>query len=149
MKNLTFALLTGIVVCLSCGKKGVEPEQKIFENIESCCKKDEICITPVVLNNLIGTLVSHTTDNTGKSTYYNIALDKRPIVADSILPLFKWFGAVLDVCNLPEKLINSDKQRRVRFDCKLFFVPAPTDPNERIPHIGSYPAIVTQIELLD
>jgi hypothetical protein len=146
----------GLLVFFSCKEQTTEPvaepEQKVFENIPSCCGNGENCKTPVVKKNIIGTLKSFTLDLSGEPTYRNITPDEKPVIADSILPFFKWYGSSFDVCNMPEKLKYSTKERRVRLDCIFYewkwFVPInPAGPV--VPQTGGYPTVLTRIELLD
>lgn len=157
MRNkLLIASFVGLVVCFSCKKQTTDPvlpEQKVFENLPSslCCTT---CNTPVSRYNLTGTVVSRNTDNAGKDLYYDIVpdQDQRASIPDSVLPLFKYYGTSFYICNMPDKIVNSNRQRKVRFDCKFFYYrfPAYVDTTGgRFPQSSAYMTQLIRIELID
>ena len=144
MKNLTFALLTGIVVCLSCRKKTTEPEQKVFEINSTCCNPGP-CNTPIAFKNITGKLLLFE----GQLSTDIIVPDSLFKITDEQLPLFKYWGAGLYICNMPQQILNSTRQRSVKFDGKFIYLDIPTNTGGQIPQTSGYPVEITRIELLD
>lgn len=154
MKSKLFlASFVGLVICFSCKKQTIEPvtepEQKVFENLPSCCKKGDICNYPIELKNLTGKLYAGFVDNNGKLIYLTIFPDIRPLVSDSILPLFSVYSDAFNICNMPEKLINSNTAHKVKFDCKFFYWDVKRNPDGTVPQRTGYPTELTRIEILD
>ena len=146
MKNLTFALLTGIVVCLSCGKKGTELEQKVFETNSTCCNPGP-CNTPIAFKNITGKLKL---SFEGDHLYTDIIVpDSLFKITDKQLPLFRYWGAQFYICNMPQQILNSTRQRSVKFDGKFIYLDIPTNTGGQIPQTSGYPVEITRIELLD
>ena len=151
MRNkLLIASFVGLVICFSCKKQTTDPvvpEQKVFENLTSCCST---CNAPVSRYNLTGKVVSYFSSS-GRAIYLNITpdQDQRSSVPDSVLPLFKYYGGFLSICNMPDKIINSSRERRVKFDCKFFYFPIPTNTNGQIPQTDGYVTELMRIELID
>jgi hypothetical protein len=151
MKNkLILVLFMGILICFSCKKQIEEPviEQKVFENLSLCCKPDT-CNFPVTLINQTGKLVSYSLDLSGKNTYLTVDPDVNPSISDDVLPLFSYYGALYVICNMPNKLVYSNKVRRIKFDCKLFYWRVYKNPDGSVPQRDGYPAQLLRIELLD
>jgi hypothetical protein len=141
----------GLLICFSCKKQIEEPvviEQKVFENLTSCCKPDT-CNAPVTLKNITGKLVSYYLDSSGKMTYLTIVPDEYTSISDNILPLFSYYGGRYDICNVPEKLVYSTKERKIKFDCKFYYIPFKKNIDGTVPQRGGYPAQLLRIELLD
>ena len=152
MKNkVLIASLIGLLLCFSCKKQTnepvVEPEQKVFKNLRSCCSH---CSTLVSRYNLTGKLVTYFSFS-GKDIYANIIpdQDQRASIPDSVLPLFKYYGGILSICNMPDKIMSSSRERKVKFDCKFFYFPIPTNTNGQIPQTDGYVTELMRIELLD
>lgn len=152
MKNkLMIVCIFGLMICFSCKEQVSESmiiKQKVFENLASCCKLDT-CNTPVTLRNQTGKLVSHTLDLSGKRTYFNIEADITPSISNDVLPLWSYYGGEYDICNMPEQLVYSTKEQKIKFDCKIFYMPYKKNPDGTVPQRGGYPTQLLRIEVLD
>jgi hypothetical protein len=120
----------------------------VFENLPSCCKNSP-CNTPIELKGITGKLKSYFTDSKGNSVFYNIIPDSTFNISDKQLPLFKYYGSVFSICNMPDKIINLSSPRKVKFDCKLIYLDIPTNRGGQIPQTDGYPTQLSRIELLD
>ena len=132
--------------CFSC-KEQPEPEQTVFENLPSCCTSPPCKDRPIEKRNITGILVGGLVNAKGELIYYNIRPDSVFNISDKVLPMYKWYGSIFDVCNMPEKLINAGSPQRVKFSCKLIYLyVAPI--NGQIPQSSGYPIELSRIEIL-
>ena len=148
MKNkIVLISFFGLFVFFSC-KKEQMPEQKVFENLALCCKPDT-CNAPVTLRNQTGTLVGYSLDLSGNQIYLTIAPDENPSISDNVLPLFSYYGYLYSICNMPEKLVYSNRERRIKFDCKIFYWRVFKNSDGTVRQTSGYPTQLLRVELLD
>jgi hypothetical protein len=147
--SIQSVLLTVSLLCLSCKHQTAEPEQRLFENLPSCCNPGP-CNTPITLKGITGRFVLDRFDPQGNPSVDTIQPDTvfNLATVESILPLYKYYGPNFFICNLPEllKKPKSKVVRRVKFDCKLIYV---FYPNNQVPQSDAYPVELTKIELID
>jgi hypothetical protein len=153
MKNkLLLVSFLGLMVCYSCKKQTTEPvtelEQKVFENLSGCCTNVP-CKTPIQLKNITGKLLISGFDTKGNPFITSIIPDSTFSISDKDLPLFKYYGAVFSVCNMPEKIKNLSKEKKVKFDCKFIYLDIPTNTGGQIPQSDGYPTELIKIEILN
>ena len=147
MKNTIASILILMAVCFSC-KEQPEPEQTVFENLPSCCRANLPCNdTPVEKKDITGILVGGLVNAKGELIYYNIRPDSVFNISDKVLPMYKWYGGIYSICNIPEKLINAGSPQRVKFSCKFIYLyVAPI--NGQIPQSSGYPVELSRIEII-
>jgi hypothetical protein len=153
MKNkLLLASFVGLMVCFSCKKQTTEPltepEQKVFENLQGCCTNGP-CKTPIQLKNITGKLRISGYDIKGNPLIAGIIPDSIFSISDKDLPLFKYYGSIFSVCNMPEKIANLGKERKVKFDCRFIYLDIPTNTGGQIPQSDGYPTELIKIEILN
>ena len=148
MKNrFLLASFVGLMACFSCKKQATEPiivpEQTVFENLTTCC---QLCTKPISLKNVTGKLrLSGYLD--GKPVMVNITPDSTFNISDKQLPLYKYYGNVFSICNMPDKVRNIGSERRVKFDCNLIYLDVPS--GGQIPQTDGYPVDLIRIEVLN
>ena len=149
MKNrFLLASFVGLMVCFSCKKQATEPiivpEQTVFENLTTCC---QLCTKPVSLKNVTGKLLITGYSLDGKPGITAVIPDSAFNISDKQLPMFKYYGNVFYLCNLPDKIRNIGSERRVKFDCNLIYLDVPS--GGQIPQTDGYPVDLIRIEVLN
>lgn len=158
MKGISFVVLF-LIWCnyISC-KKTVIPEQIVFENIETCYKVcDTTRFTKVGCDNgykesYKDTYELKNVDGVLKVLYYDMLTlvltnPKSLVVDQKRFPLWNHWGYNFNPCNLPPKLRTLNREVKVKFDCRLLYVPLPSF-GFSIPQSDGYPAELTRIEIV-
>ncbi len=150
MKNVFVCLV--LLFALSCSK-AVVPEQKVFENLPSCCKLpttdcDVFYKQAYTLNDIVGQL--YATSYSGAVPIYDgIRADTlyKIKIPDAVLPLYKYCIPDLNPCNMPKEIINSMASHKVKFSCRIPYFPLPTPPER--PECLGLTIELLRIELID
>ncbi len=149
------AFIAGVVVLSDCKKEPepiVEPIQTVFENLPLCelCTNDPWCISRKVeykLADIEGKLYTYGTYPT--TVYLSIKSDTlSKLSIPDISPLWKYNGGVLNICNMPNEIKNAKIAYKVRFSCKLLYMPLPNGFG--VPSLNGYSGVeLTKIEILN
>ena len=149
MKNLIVCLV--LLFALSCSK-AVVPEQKVFENLPSCCKKGdnkcELAFTNgYVFIDISGELYGGGYNQSGVLVYNMIVSDTLVKIAipNGISPWFEYCRPELVCCNMPTNLLYSKRSRKVKFTCRVPYYPLPLGMVE----CGGLGVELIRIELVD
>jgi hypothetical protein len=157
MKKISFIVVFLIGYnYISCKKIDVV-EQTVFDKIKTCY---EVCDTTrfkkincdsdyklaysdtYELKNVEGVM---------KVLYYDLTLvltNPNSIVVDKKrFPLWNHWGYNFNPCNLPSQLKILDREVKVKFDCKLLYVPLPS-LGLSVPQSDGYPVELTRIEII-
>ncbi len=154
MKNLLVCLV--LLFALSCSK-AVVPEQKVFENLPSCCINsifsdcEEAFKDTYTFYNLYGETVKYS--GTKDTAYYDFILAdtlyKIDIPEDVIYKYILRRHAIV-CCNMPKQILFAGRSRKIKFTCR---VPTgkglpPPPPNALISYAGLVGELI-RIELVD
>ena len=152
MKNLIVCLV--LLFALSCSK-AVVPEQKVFENLPSCCKlSSSACEEEIKESYTFYNLYGETTGccGTKDTLYYDFILAdtlyKIDIPEDVIYQYILRRHAIV-CCNMPKQILFAGRSRKVKFTCRVPLNKGYTPPpNALISYVGLEAELV-RIELVD